>query len=78
VQSALGENYLKFHTVRVRDVELLTGLTLFGGMDPPSRVKLVTYLSEDLWPRPSWLDRTKSGATECPLLNNMTVSCPAK
>ena len=73
--SELGEDYLKFHTARVRDVELLTGLSLFNRMAPLPRVKLVTYLSENLWQRSWWLDDVKTSAGQCPL-NRTSVSCP--
>ena len=77
-QSKLGENYLRFHTARVRDVELLTGFSLFNGMIPLNRVKLVTFQTETLWPRPSWRDLGKTTATQYPPLNSSFAFCPAR
>ena len=72
-QSTLGKNYLRFNTATVKDVELLTSLSLFNDMTPFNRVNLITFLSEQLWPEISWTDLSEQG--ECP--NRAATACPA-
>lgn len=72
-QLPVPDVYLRQNTARVRDVELLTGLTLFDGVGSSfHRSKLLTYLTEDLWPKLSWMDVDG----DCPNLSN--TNCPAK
>ena len=72
-QSTLGKNYLRFNTARVKDVELLTSLSLFNDMTPFNRLNFITFLSEQLWPEISWMDLSEQG--ECP--NRAASACPA-
>lgn len=71
-QLPVPDVYLRQNTARARDVEWLTGLTLFGDVGNSFyRSKLLTYLTEDLWPKLSWMDVDG----DCPDLSN--TNCPA-
>lgn len=70
-QLPVPDEYLRQNTARVRDVELLTGFSLFGDMSTYYRLKLLTYLNEEIWTKFSWLD-TDNG--DCPPLD--AAVCP--
>jgi len=70
-----SREYLRQNVARVRDIELLTGLTFFPGVDVPSaRIKLTTYLPEQPWSTLPWTDVDG----ECPIIDeNDPNNCPA-
>ena len=72
-QSQEPLEYLRENVARVKDVELLTGLTFFSKIEASSRVILSTFLPEALWPTQSWMDAGDDN--ECPVLN--AAECPA-
>jgi len=60
----------------VKDIEILTGFIFFNNLHPKLRIDVSTYLSENLWPRLSWMD-VVDNTTECPPVIENAV-CPER
>ena len=74
--------YIKNNVARVKDVELLTGLTFFPHLDSTARLRLNTHLAVGLWDRLTWIDQISSCPDlqpECPIegfvLNYEVLRC---
>ena len=71
LQSSRSFEHLRENVARVRDIELLTGLTFFTDLETSLRIKTETYLPEHLWSRISWMDTDD----QCPDLSQ-GAQCP--
>ena len=67
-------DYQVENAVRLRDVELLTGLRFLPSLPPEVRVTTLTFMPEALWERLGWVDAMGADG-QCPDLE--TVDCPA-
>ena len=51
------EDYTREHSARIKDIELLTGLTFLTGFaDQFTRAEHITDLQEHLWAKWNWLE----------------------
>ena len=64
--------YQQYHSARLKDVELLTGLSFFPELPQYSKISLATWLPLQLWERLSWLDGQN---TDC---SPLQTSCPSR
>ncbi|KAF2363587.1 DNA/RNA non-specific endonuclease [Trinorchestia longiramus] len=55
-----GDEFLREHSAKVKDVELITGLEFYSSLPPEDRIRLQVRIHSDIWGKETWPNRLHS------------------